>query len=322
MRLVLIFDTKVVRGTAVLQRGGWRAILPLIGAYLFFMLQNFVPTEQSFSVAQRILSFFHLGPIDIKNRALFVSIVLFLPYILLAYFSFVFFEGTMSRITVRSRIEAFEKEIEAISRYHNGHPVIDIIDTILRAKGSDTTTQSKKILSIMIDLLITDVRDAIQRLCLREDIRVALFVEGQREIDPGRKETVLSMMATTEFDKDYKQSTFFRIPYRATSYQGFCGAAWTKRKPQCGAYYRGLGFRRDHRFFLYNPNDRRRSFLCFPILESDMESAPVSAVLSIDSGSSLDFRLTKDLLFELYIATRPVQQIAQGYLEILKLVDN
>ncbi len=304
------------------QRVGWRAILPALGAYLFFMLQNFVPSEQSFSVVEDILGFFSLSPGEVTNKALFVSAVLFFPYIAFVYFLFIFFNGAVSRLTLRRRIEAFESEIEAISRYHSGHPIIDIIDKLLSGNGSDVTKQCKKVTSIMIDLLITDVRDAVQRLCQREDIRVALFVEARREVELGRTENVLNMMASTEFDKDYKHSTFFRKPYNATSYQGFCGAAWTKRKPQCGAFYRGFWLRHDNRFFLYNPNDKRRSFLCLPILESDMESAPVSAVLSLDSGSSLDFRLSEDLLSELHIATKPVQQITQGYLEIIRLIDD
>lgn len=300
----------------------WRAILSAIGAYLFFMLQYFVPSEQSFELIQTILAKIHLDPAHVENKALFVSVVLFAPYVAFIYFLFIFFDRVISRITLSSRIEALDTEIEAITRYHKGHPIVEIIDKMLSGIGPHGTRECKKITHIMIDLLITDIRAVMQRLCQREDIRVALFVEAQREVEQGRIESVLSMIASTEFDKDYKHSTFFRKPYGAASYQGFCGAAWAKRRPVCGAFYRGLWPQRDNRFFLYNPKDKRRSFLCIPILESDMESAPISAILSIDSGSSLDFRLSEDLISELYIATKPVQQISQGYLEVLKILDN
>jgi hypothetical protein len=199
------------------------------------------------------------------------------------------------------------------------HPVIDIVDALSTAEKARSLDLSGKVITIMVDLLITDLRDAMQKLCQREDIRVAIFTEQQRDIGARRHENVLSMIASTEFDKNYQQSTFFRKPLADNQYQGFCGEVWATKRAQSGACRRGWLFKKDRRFFLYNPKDKRRSFLCLPVFSSERENSSLSAIISIDSGSSFDFRLGGDLLEEINISLKPIRKLANEYLEILEL---
>ncbi|MEI9990125.1 MAG: hypothetical protein WDM86_08810 [Rhizomicrobium sp.] len=303
----------------------WLRLLAPIGVYLLFLLQFLVPAEYTSELFTHVLSahYFDTRQMPSNDKNFWVAVVFFFPYVLCAWIFQNVFVAAYGRLTMNDRLESFDTAIGKIARYCDRHPIADIL-TRLNAGSADSAGQeSLRVVLVMIDLMITDLRDAFQDLCAHPDIRVSIYMESAQEINYKQSpETVLHMMATTVFEKEYEMATRFRRTGPDKRYEGFCGAAFDGGGAVCGTY-RKFGFVHDPRFSLGNGEtanvlEKTRSFLCLPIAKSSARGAPVRAVLAIDSGRRYDFVLTRDTRDLLSLKLTPIKTRLSGYLDALK----
>lgn len=302
------------------RRGALKALFPAAGSYGFFALQFLVPTQEAYDVSAWVFRYFGVQVSNIQDEQLFVAMVFFSIYVALILIAQIYFSNVYNRLSMRDRLFAFESDIINITRYHDKQSINHVFDDVTRHPYRFTRENATRLVLVMLDLTITDLRDALQRLCVREDIKVALFLEALSEENPVVPEKVLKAICTTEFNVKLNSITTFRKPRHSREYQGFCGYAWSRLTPSSGTY-RYFGIRKDRRYFAANPRNKLRSFLCLPLKRVAGGIDTVEAILSIDSGWKYDFVINRDLRSELDIITKSVQELILNYIDLLKLIE-
>jgi hypothetical protein len=293
---------------------GWVGFFRPVGIYAIFSLQFLIPSAFVFGVVAGWMKPFGIVIDGSVDRPLLIALIFFVPFVFVMWGLQKFFRDFYERITILSRMDDFESAVGKFTRYHKKSPVEQMLDSLDRGTHADAR---KKVINVMIDILITDLRDAFQDLCVWPDIRVAIYVESLETVSYNKKETVLHMISSTEFDKEYELSTKFRKVNTTDKYEGYCGHAWNTGLPTCGTYRRFF-FWTDKTFFCGNVLDKGRSFLCLPITRSDTTGEPVLAVLSIDSGRRYDLLLSRDLVQTIGIKTTNIRSILAHYLSLLQ----
>lgn len=289
----------------------WRNLFGAIGAYLFFALQFLVPTNSMIKLVNELINPIGFYINSGKDSTVAIAIFLFFPYIFLFILFNFYFNNISNRISIRERIPRFEDAIDNIVRYHEQRPIRDILDKILDRR-SDTKRHADchRIIKIMIDVLITDLRDAFQQLLIRDEVKVAIIVENEED---GQK--LLYILSTTQFNYKHENSAeFVRSNH---GYPGFCGDTWDKKMSVSGTY-RAFLIMKDNRYSQWGPEDKQKSFICFPIMSKVGRFSDIIAVLSVDSAYRYDLLMSRDLREIIDSKVRPLNNIIVDYLECLR----
>lgn len=276
------------------RRKTWYTLLMAAGSYVFFGLQFFVSSDDSFELLSGILKRFNLDASGVHNKPLAVAIALLPIYVLIVWMARYLFFDLYARLTIETRFQTFANAIEKISRYHRRN-VADETVAFLKKPGTKPALERVKAISnTMIDLLITDLRDAFQELCVCSDVRVAVYAAGYPS-GGSRSSVQLYMRNTTEFDLDLDNSLIFKC--KNGLFEGYCGKAWATMEPQSGTFrlLPFLPFVNDKTFLQGNAFDKTRSFLCLPVVVKTAKGLRPLAVLCIDSGRRIDFAMGNDL---------------------------
>lgn len=270
----------------------WYTLITIAGGYLFFSLQFFIDSDATFRFFSDLLKKFGINIDGVDNKSLAIAIILFPFYLVIAWLARFFFFDLYARMTIESRLPAFLDAVRQIGQYHSKNA---LDETVSFLKQRDTPANKERITALsttMIDLLITDLRDAFQELCRSSDIKVAVYTLGY-PAGGNRSQQQLYVRNSTEFDLDFSTALVFkRVP--GIGFEGFCGRAWDTKKPQ-GGVAELIPFWKDPTFLDHGPFDKGRSFLCLPVLVATATGQKPIAILCIDSGRRIDFVMSSEL---------------------------
>lgn len=280
---------------------------------MLFMLQVILPTDDTFKHISEFLSDLGIDISGVGDKAVAIAVIFLLPFVICVLIFQTLLREMYERLTLPGRVAEYREAVGKIVRYHERNMADELSSYIKKSKSAASPPRVKALLDIMLDLLITDLRDAVQELCLCADIRISLYEMAFERVDQTTQRAMLVMTNTTEFDKDSGTSTIFYENEKTRQFSGYCGKAWNTQLPQCGTYA-PFPFWRDKDFFLGNAFDKDRSFLCLPISEVNGGQKRMIAVLTIDSGRRYDFLLGNDLKDKIYISTMDMRNLLIKYL--------
>lgn len=239
----------------------------------------------------------------------------------MAWFFIFRFEKLYNRITIEERIPQFISDIREITRYHERREIVGPVGAIIQLGGKCGSEDGNRVVQIMLELLITDLKIALQKLFVQEDIKVGVLKSNI--IKNNRKKTPhgLKVIATTQFIEEHRTSTIIEPDKLSGNIPGFCGDAWRTKLPSFGSRKKNV-FQNDPRFVQLNIYDKNRSFLCLPIFTKPHDTTTVEALICIDSCWKKEFLLPKDIIDVINIELSPVKHLVYIYISMQQAVND
>jgi hypothetical protein len=281
--------------------------LPAIN-YVFIVIQFIISSNAIFPI---LAPYFKNGGQGLSDsyKNLLCSVAIFPIYIgaVVVFFKIMEFSNYFKKTIPSWKIDQFGRHIIKVSNYHDRDYVYKLFESMSSSWAIKKSEKINRYCRIMIDFILTDIRDAFCQLTDENEIRVAVHVEAALKQRDGGERYALQRLATTEFEHERRQSKPFYRSGTSLEYEGFCGEAWKTLKPQAGTPRSFLG-KRDRRFRAGDILDFNRSFLCVPICAVVNGLDTPIAVLTIDSANKYTFLLTEDDMDRISAMLSPIYQ--------------